>query len=747
MRTRFISKMQSNFFFSGIAWASALFLFGCDASKISESDLPSNQKILNVCVTPWDVIVADGAKVIAYESEKATCQETCKTIEYECRSGALRQVSPGPQIPIQNSKTSCLKEDRCGCALPNGRGRVSDGFEVEVFRQSRVSCGQSCDSVARQAVCRNGRFYDPANLNTEITSFDFTCEVDDCRSCNSPWDSTLRAPHGGQLTGFVNSTLACGLSCSDSTKNLVRFNCNNGELVRAPGAPQVGADLLKSTCEESKSCTCRTADGQTYTHDPMTTIQLTKKSIGTCDNGCDSKVAYTCKDGSFVNQVTGQKEIAALYTACTDSCQYCDFPDGRVKQGTQKKYFKKIEGTCTEECSSVEIRCDAGPTASTITKVSGVGLISEYTKTECSDTCVRCDLPNTTNKLIENQTITLFKASSVGCSATCQQGELKCDKATKKLVLITGDGVAADYTQSACVSTCVQCEFPDGTKMDAKNPPPSGRYVQRWAKDKVACGYKCSDHEEWLVCNSNGTVTRQNPNSTYTMADLKHTSCSMEPCKDCTLPWTNDVKLANNATVSVFQKNSVTCSERCDDFRVNLRCQDAGLIVTGGDASTNLATVSTSCSQISCPKCRFGNREFAEGEMVAAYKYDGTNCAVGACADYKTLTCKSGVWEGGDIEVYKNLSCKSSCAPPSVVETGRPPGDASAEGGGAFTWLCPVLHSRGFAWEGTTLSYYSKPKATHPDSCNNYRVEVKCDSVSGLFSNSTQMLYLHCKDQ
>ena len=728
-----------------------LFLSSCDRSKITESDLPANQKLLSLCVTPWEQTISEGAKVIGYLSDTATCTESCKPVDFTCTTG---RFVPGSNVPsgvaIANTKQSCKKEEKCSCQLPAGKGKVSDGFTTKVYSTAQVSCGQICSSVEKEVVCKNGKFFNFVDQTKEVTNYNFSCSIEDCKSCTALWDPLLRVMHGGRLVGYVKDKLTCGFTCSDTALNAVGFSCDNGELRRDAGALTANAASLKTSCTASTDCTCRAASGETYVHNKNTLIKLSKKNTGTCDVACDVPVNYTCEEGKFVNKTTGAIETAALYTSCADTCKYCTFPNGQtVKQGTTGTFYKKPEGTCALACQSIQLRCDPAATTGEIKIISGTGPVLEYKESSCSDTCVSCKLPDSSN-LIENAETDLFKKSSAGCGQTCEGIRVVCDKATKALKIISGTGNLSDFKSRTCVNSCVRCTMPDGSKIDAPvyNIPSYGT-------DKVACGQSCDSQLEYLHCNTDGSVTKAGVRTSIPIAQLVNKSCSMEPCKDCNLPWDTQTRLNNGATTTVYTAANAACGERCENKAAQFRCTDSNLVPIAGTPLTDLSKMAISCLNATCPKCSFNNRDYSEGEKRVAYKNDGTNCSTGACADYKTFTCTSGNWVGegnATTATYQYGSCVSKCVPSKPTETGRQPGDQSAESGGAFTWMCPVLHSRGFAWEGTTLSYYSKSNVACSDSCNNYRVEVKCDSTSGFFNNtanpkSIEMLYLNCVEQ
>ena len=720
-------------------------LSGCDNSKITESDLPSNQKILSLCITPWEQSISEGAKVISYLSDTAACNEGCKSVEFKCTGG---RFFPGPNVKagttIADTKQSCKQETRCGCQLPDDKGRVSDGFTTKVFSTSQVACGQACSSVEQTVICKNGKFFENADQTKEVTNYNFSCSIEDCKSCSAPWDGNLRAIHGGRLIGYVKDSLTCGFSCSDTASNAIGFTCANGELRRDTGALTTAAVSLKTTCQVSTDCACKTATGETFIHDKVTKFKLFKKSTGTCNVACDAGIDYTCEEGKFINKTSGATETAPLYLGCTDTCKYCTLPNGQtVKQGTVKILFKTNEGTCSQACKPIELRCDAGATTGEIKIVSGTGPITDYKESSCSDTCVTCDLPDGT-KLIENAERDLFKKTTAGCGETCEKVVVKCDKATRALIKLSGAGSLSDYKSMTCRDTCVQCTMPDGSKINAP-----AYNEKRFGASTVACGQSCDSQMEYLHCNTNGTVTKSGNRTSLQISELIHTGCSMEPCKDCAMPWKSDgSKLTNGNTATVYPAATVVCGQRCESTAIELRCTDSNLVFLSGNSQTNLSTVVTSCANAVCPVCRYNGRDYREGEKMVAYKNNGSSCTTGACSDNKTFTCSSGQWqaEGALITDYPFGSCVSQCATTEKVETGRLPGDTSAEGGGAFTWMCPVLHSRGFAWNQTKLSYYTKSRVACGDSCNNYRVEVECNSESGLFTNSAQMLYLNCVD-
>jgi hypothetical protein len=727
---------------------SALVFTACNKSKLTEADLPSNQKLLSVCVTPWGQTVLEGAKAVAYENDKAACKDDCVSLEYLCTNGQLTAVkkdgaditNDADRVDIENAKQSCQKEQFCSCELPNGKGVVSHGVKIQAYSSGQVACGETCTAKEIDVLCQNGIFVDAVTTNP-VAAINFSCSALECKSCTAPWDAMLKVAHGGMLTGYAASTLGCGLSCAAAT-NSVSFTCNNGSLTKGTTSVTVADTALKSSCQVSTSCSCTTADPQTYSHDSTTVYKLFQKQTGSCSSPCDAGVDYKCLDGNFSKVTDGTKPTTPVYKACVDQCIYCDLPDGtKIKQGTTATLFKDAVGTCDLSCQKLIVRCDVNTATKTgfLTVTNGAtGAISDYKVAACSETCVTCNLPDGT-KLQESKTATLFTSTSVGCNQNCNSGTVTCDKATASLKLVSGTGVVTDYKYASCVGNCVQCTLPDGTKLN------EGQIAHdKFAAPTVKCGESCSKASLWCLGGKLiffGTPT----GAASAIESYRYSSCSAEPCKECSLPWSTTAKLNNNAEAVRYTTASVSCGESCESKKVTLKCSDSVLQVIAGDATANLTTSVDTCSAQTCQQCTFAGKQYTEGQRVTAYKNNGSSCAVGVCADYISLTCKSGAWTGGDAAVYKYDLCQNSCVPAPTTEVGRV-GDTSAESGGANPWLCPVLHSRGFAWGGTKLTYYTKASVPAGDSCNRYKVIVECNNLSGLFSNSNRMLYLQCKE-
>jgi len=726
------------------------FLFSYTKSKLTEGDLPSNQKLLSVCVTPWDQTVLEGSRAVAYQSDKVTCKEDCVALEYSCEQGQLINVkrdgadiaSDADRIPIENAKQQCQKEEFCSCQLPNGKGMISHGIKIQVYSAAQAQCGETCDSKKKDVLCQNGIFVDPVTTNP-VAAVNFSCSALECKSCTAPWDAMLKVAHGGKLTGYASSNLGCGLDCA-ATSNAVSFTCNNGALTKGTTTVTAADTALKSSCQVSTACDCKTADNQSYSHSAVSVYKLFQKSSGSCASPCDAGTDYKCLDSVFT-KLDGIKSTTPLYKSCVDQCIYCDLPDGtKIKQGSEVPMFKSATGTCDQLCQKAMLRCDVNAATKTgfLTITNGApGPISDYKATGCSETCVLCNLPDG-SKLQEGVEKKLYSNSSANCYTTCNEGTVTCDKATATLKLVSGTGVVSDYKYNLCSRTCLQCTLPDGSKIN------DGEIVHgKYATSSVKCGETCSSAS--LRCQGGTLTFFGTPSVGAKIEDYKYTSCAAEPCKTCSVPWSTTQLLNNDGTATRYTSASLACGQSCDSVKVTVKCSNSLLQVIAGDPSANLATSSQSCSVAQCQSCVFAGKSYTEGQRATAYKNNGSSCAVGVCADYKTITCKSGVWMDGantaDISIYKYDACQNSCVQTPNTEQGRT-GDSSAESGGANPWLCPVLHSRGFAWGGTKLVYYTKASVPAGDSCNKYKVVVECNNLSGLFTNSNRMLYLQCKE-
>lgn len=739
-------KLTSSIFLS------CILLLGCNKSKLTEAESSINQKLLSVCVTPWDQVVAEGAKAIAYTKDFAKCGEDCTPVEFQCTNGKLVSTKinnieitdPSKAVDISTTKPTCNKETLCSCNLPDGKGVVSNGVQIQTYSAAQVGCGETCDTKKINVLCKNGTFVDP-NTQATVSNVNFSCSALACKTCTAPWDATQKVAHQGTITGYINSSLQCGESCLDSAKNSIRFTCNDGNLVRDNGALMNAATSLKTSCQVSTNCSCKTADNMSYSHAPTTALQLWSKPTGSCASPCGASVDYKCVGGSFIKSSDGTTGVAAnLYKTCTDQCIYCDLPNGtKLEQGKTAVIHKAETGTCDKMCENITVRCDTNPTR--LTKISGTGSgeISEYTSTKsCVDTCVFCNLPDNT-KLQEGKTKDLASTVSANCNTTCNFGTVTCDKATASLKLVSGTGVVGNYKYMSCSRNCIQCTLPNGTKLnDGEITINTDQPL--YSKETVKCGESCNDAKAYFWCL--GGNLRFWGAATGQISDYKYSSCSAEVCKDCTAPWNTSIKVGNNTKGDRFTKSAPACGETCESAKVSYQCSDSVLKIIAGNPATDLAATVTSCSNPVCPTCSFGGRTLNEGDTALAYKNDGSSCAIGVCSDYIKLTCHNGAMTGGDIGIYKHAVCQSSCVQNNkTTEVGRT-GDESAEGGGAFPWLCPVIHGRGYAWGGTKLFYYTKPSVACNDSCSKYRVLVECDNLSGIFTNSAQMLYTQCKE-
>lgn len=714
-----------------------LFLFSaCNNSAIYDS---SNESLMVVCETPWKQIVKNGGKVIAYEKEIAKCGEECVAIEFTCLNGNLVstkrediELDGNQLIDINGLSPQCHKETKCSCLLPSDKGSVSSDLIIPVYTTSQVACGQSCDTKKIEALCDNGTFVDPIN-KTNLTQINFSCAAAECKSCTLPWDQTQKVAHEGIATGYISSELGCGLSCS-SESNSHQFKCYDGVLTKVSGLGDVDPKLLNNNCKVKSNCTCTTTDKHVFTQNTESKFKLYPANIGTCAKPCTEGNEYKCVEDQFIKIGTTVSDTTNLYKTCTDQCVFCSgLPDGsKLEEGKTVTISKSSEGTCSKACESATVTCDAA-TKKIIFK-SGTGSLTDYKAMGCTDTCVRCDLPDGT-KLEQNLQRKLYNREAADCSQTCDEATVTCDPITKSLKMVSGTGVISNYTKSSCANNCKYCSYADGSKAQ------QGTSTIRYFQSKVKCGETCN--AAVILCNSNGVF--EFLGSKPGKPEEYVTSCDVEPCKDCELPWSSSIKLGNGASTFRYEKNKATCGENCEMNKVEMKCTNSVLQIVKGNSSANLKNSYESCTSEVCASCSFNGRTLIEGERVIAYKNDGKSCAVGVCADYISRTCHNGVLDGDSKYIYG--ACQSSCVAPTVkTEVGRV-GDSSLEGGGANPWLCPVLHSLGFATGGTKLTYYSKAFTSCGESCNNYKVTVECNNLSGLFSNSNQMLYLNCKEK
>lgn len=238
--------------------------------------------------------IAHGESVTGFLSSATDYGSSCSGETRTCNNGVL---SGSYQYG------SCEVGQPAAC-LFNGQ-TISHGQTVNAYSSSNVEYGQLCEAETR--ICDNGHL---------SGSFSFSsCDAGQAMSCIFNGQTV---PHGATVTGYENSTVINGSSCSAETRT-----CDNGNL---------SGSFSFASCEVNAPASCL-FNGQTIINGQSVVAYKTSTATDTCESEI-----RTCSEGVL----SGTYSNANCITESSDDNSDDNSDDDNVDNNDDVKICKHV---------------------------------------------------------------------------------------------------------------------------------------------------------------------------------------------------------------------------------------------------------------------------------------------------------------------------------------------------------------------------------------------------------------------
>jgi len=553
---------------------------------------------------------------------------------------------------IQRKELEQLSQSVCQIPWARDGRTIEAGQRIAAYKQSST-CSNDCSENMIYRECKDGVLTGPNEYRFA------SCQTNVCRSCETPWGSTLN--HGEQVQAYKQAQAACHsgsdnqlINCEDPS-NIGTLTCSDGELL--------GADQYSSpTCRQSR-CGCPVPWEPSRVIPDGGNLLAYKSSTGPCDEPvagvpghdagdiatCDSlhRLNLQCSDGAFLanGRVWSSDE---LYQTCTPrDCHECYAgSQGLIPHGQETNTIfqfdlrtqRDADGSLQCDLSCDRVRGSAvcvdgswyarGPaTPDNYDPAYWTGFLDEpdpvfscaYPNTGC-----KCEKPWAPGEVMEHgeSELAFPFAASPTCDDICEpyQESIRCEFGQ----LIFGDGVGPDG-YSPQDFAFLNCANPDeNPACYCLDPFSPGRIVlhgdplSAFTAPAPACQAACSSVAVGggdLLCQ-NGQFEDLSGDIVSDFSDL-YSSCDPDAA-DCSCP--NPINagepIANGESITLWAEASVACAYRgntCEaatqeDPESGCRsqvfsCQNGQLRDANGNSPSSFSANPASQCRVDCQFC------------------------------------------------------------------------------------------------------------------------------------------------
>jgi hypothetical protein len=424
--------------------------------------------------------VPDGSTITAYLASAVPYGGACSPETRTCHGGDLSGSF---------TAASCTPAPASSCNF-NG-SKVADGGTVQAFAANMVPYGQSCSSVQKPMLCKNGVFV--YNDGTAVKISYPSCITSPTTTCNYG-DKTLQS--GETVQGYLQSIVPAGKTC-----DLMSATCDGGILT---GLSPFTSVPLSATCSVGA---CRAGD--TIIQNQQTVTGYTTTLVGHSQSCSSVQKTWTCKDRTLVDE--GGNPANSFYSTCqpaaTTTCSIRNWASGmpaiQLASGeTVTGYSSETvrEGTT---CAAIEEKVSCNDGIASLNGVSNAQQLSGlfYLYKSCNVGACK----GGSQIILDGATISGYTSSFVAYGQSCSS--ISTSATCKDTMLEPANGPNTGFSTTCTPAATADCRAYDLSNSFALVKIENGKTLTGYSQSTASSGKTCDDSKLTLAC-SNGLISR-----------------------------------------------------------------------------------------------------------------------------------------------------------------------------------------------------------------------------------------------